>query len=359
MTRLTRSNIAHFRNLEPQQSVWGPDVNLIVGANGSGKTSFLEALHVLATGKSFIGATAREFIARGQEKTSLFTEVCTAEGALLRLGVEKTRSTTEFRADGKSVSSASALAQLLRVVPMDSQTFQLLGESPARRRALLDRTLFHVEPDYLSAFRLFHRALQQRNQALKDAAGPQTLDFWSAEFVKISEVIHQKRVSCVRSINQWLDAHSGLAGLGRIAIEYKPGWRAGTSLEKALADGLAQDRQQKVTLSGPHRGELRITCDGNLARSSVSRGQGKTICCLLVEAQLACLEGAGCEPPVLLVDDLAAELDRTARVSVLEMLLKPGRQVFLTAIDAVDLPGLEALEKATMFHVKRGRLAPA
>ena len=65
MTRLTRTNIANFRCLAAQEYVWGPGVNLIVGANGSGKTSLLEALHVLATGKSFIPATAREFIARG------------------------------------------------------------------------------------------------------------------------------------------------------------------------------------------------------------------------------------------------------------------------------------------------------
>ena len=358
MSWLARTSINDFRNLQQQEQDWQAGVHLIIGANGSGKTSFLEALHVLATGKSFIGATASEFIARGKDRANVFAEVRATDGHTFRLGVEKSRTSTEFRADGRSVTSASALASLLRVVALDAQTFQLLGESPARRRALLDRTLFHVEPDYLATFRMFHRALQQRNQALKDPQNSDTLAFWSAEFLRISEVIHHKRVSCVEWLNGWLAQHGELLGLGTIGIDYKPGWRQGVTLEAALVDGLAHDRHQKATLSGPHRGELKITCNGSLARSSVSRGQAKSICCLLVEAQLARLNDAGCDVPVVLIDDLAAELDRNARKSVLGMLLKPDRQVFLTAIDSADMQGVTAIQDAAMFHVKQGRLSP-
>lgn len=353
MSTLEEVRITDFRNLREVDLKFSEGLNIIAGRNGSGKTSLLEAIHVLASGKSFTGASATDFISRGASASTISGLVRT-NGRSVAVGIEKGPVGTVCRAGGEGVKSASVLAELLPVISLDAQLFQLVGNTPAYRRSLLDRTLFHVEPKYLSVFKACHRALQQRNDGLRAGLTTAELEFWTEEFALHGEKLHQFRELCVEELNDWLKGQHLLGEGQQLALEYRSGWRVGTSLTQALADSGGRESHLRTTLVGPHRAELRVTMNGMPVRQVISRGQSKVVACVLVEAQLACLAARGRPMPILLIDDICAELDGPARFNVLEMLVKPDRQAFVSVIDREWLPAGSYSASAAMFHVERG-----
>lgn len=358
MPFLRALRVQDFRNIRRAEFRFQAQVSVIEGVNGSGKTSLLEAIHVLATGRTFTGGVAADFISRGVENTILSGEVET-DGSSVRLGVEKTRSATVCRADGAAVRSASLLLAYLPVLSLDAHLYQMVSNSPAYRRSLLDRTLFHVEQDYLELFKKFHRAMQHRNELLRNGQSAQMMGYWNEEFAHLGAAMDEKRQACVDGLNERLTAMEPWSGAGRgsLRLEYRSGWRSGTSLIEALAESAARESEWKTTVVGPHRAELRITVDGMAARQKVSRGQAKRIACLLVAAQLGLLDQKAQVNPILLIDDLSAELDRAAQEVVLATLLTGKRQAFITTIDYAQLPQAHYLTHAQRFHVEHGQFS--
>jgi len=353
MSKLEEVRVKDFRNLRDVALKFGPSLNVIAGRNGSGKTSLLEAINVLASGKSFTGASASDFITKGSSASTI-SGVIGKSGRSIAVGIEKSAGSTVCRANGEGVRSASILAELLPVVSLDAQLFQLVGNSPAYRRSLLDRTLFHVEPDYLGVFKAYHRALQQRNDGLRTGISADELEFWNQELAVHGERLHGFRERCVLELNQWLEHHPLWPDGQILVLDYRSGWKSELSLLRALVDSSGRESHLRTTLVGPHRAELRVISDGAPVRQVISRGQAKLVACVLVEAQLACLAARGRAPPVLLIDDICAELDQNARAEVLEMLLKPGRQAFVSVIDNKWLPDGSYSSDALLFHVERG-----
>ncbi|MSQ69572.1 MAG: DNA replication and repair protein RecF [Gammaproteobacteria bacterium] len=354
MATLERLWVEAFRNIAQLEKVFSADVNVVIGPNGSGKTSFLDAIHLLATARSFTGSSATDYIGRGHAKTTVGGGIRSAEGTSATLGVEKTGTTTICRVDGENVRSASLLSKYITVLPLHARLFQLLDDTPAQRRALLDRVLFHVEPQYLETYKRFHRAVQQRNELLKAGQRPAEFEFWDDEFVTAGELLNSRRSACADDLNGWLVARPHLRELGPVSLAYRPGWKSEQTLREALQDSYSRERLLKNTTVGPHRAELKVLAGGRLARNAVSRGQAKLLTCLLVEAQLAYLENHGRAAPILLIDDIAAELDSRSRAIVLPMLLKSGRQAFVTAIDAAQVPPALDSINSTVFHVEHG-----
>ena len=357
MATLERLWVEDFRNIAALEMAFSNNLNVVLGPNGSGKTSFLDAIHVLATGRSFTGSTASDFIRRGQEKSIVGGHIRNPDGVRASLGVEKTGATTHCRVDGESVRSASVLSRHVTVLPLHARLFQLLDDTPAQRRALLDRVLFHVEPLYLETYKRFHRAVQQRNELLKAGQRPAEFEFWDEEFLAAGESLNNSRLGCVAHLNGWLAERHQILELGTVGLAYRSGWRADQTLREALKENRQRELLVKSTTIGPHRAELKVLADERLARNAVSRGQAKLLTCLLVEAQLAYLEEHGRPTPILLVDDIAAELDSRSRAIVLPMLLKPGRQAFVTAIDFDQVPADLGNLSLTLFHVEQGVLS--
>jgi len=353
MALLAEVSIRDFRNISDQRLEFARNLNVIVGRNGSGKSSLLGAVSVLGPGKACTGATASDFVAKGCQ-SSMVTGTVEVAGCRVSVGVEKTRSATTCRVDGQAVRSASSLAGYLPLVSLDAQLFQMAANAPAYRRGILDRTLFHVEQDYLVLFQRYFRALQNRNQLIRRNSDDDELRYWTEEFLTQGEELDRLRRKCVDRLNVNLRSSADLTELGEVSLLYAAGWREGATLVGALQESRDRERVLGATTVGPHRAGLKILLNEVPIRQTTSRGQSKLIACLIAEAQVRALEAGGGESPLLLVDDLCAELDRDSQERSLSLLLKENRQVFITAISGEDLTIPSGSYDARKFHVKHG-----
>lgn len=362
---LTRLTVSAVRNLEPLELHPDPGLNLVLGGNGAGKTSLLEAIHLLAYGRSFRGRVRDGLVRSGAEALEVFVEwtVAGASGpATRRAGLRHGGQAWEGRLDGEPVDQLGRLCAALEVVTFEPGSHALVEGGGEPRRRFLDWGLFHVEPGFLPVWRRYQRALKQRNALLKSGAGDALLDSWDRELAEAGEPFGRYRRAYLDLLRPWLQpAISRLApSLGSGELVYQPGWR---EEELSLADALlvARDRDRAVghTTVGPHRADWRVVLDIAPNREPLSRGQGKllALCCLMAQAQAHA--GARGSWPVMLLDDLASELDPNHQRRVLAFLQESGAQVFITGTVPPEGLGTLAADRTVMFHVERGEVRPA
>lgn len=355
---LTSLAVHHVRRIASAQMQVAGTSNVVHGANGSGKTSLLESIHYLATARSFRTSRAREVITRGEESLVVSGLLKDGSGREYRIGVEKTTSSTRLKLNGENLSVASTVARLMPVLTFNTESHLLLDGGPSNRRALIDRLLFHVEQDYLDALKTYHRGLKQRNSLLRRRAPIQQLAAFEQQLSDTAAGINQWRSDCVAKVNEFLRNSPLCNGIGELHLDYRRGWPEGEALLESLERSRPKDYDSGNTSYGPHRAELRIRIDGNAAKSIVSRGQGKLIISAIISAQAHYLGQFAAEKPILLIDDLASELDRDARQRAVDSLLATKAQCFFTAIEATDLPtGL--IGASRLFHVEHGVVSAA
>ncbi|MCG8416283.1 MAG: DNA replication/repair protein RecF [Pseudomonadales bacterium] len=333
-----------------------PSLNLIHGENGSGKTSLLEAVHVLATGKSFRSSLVDPLIQEGAPEAVIFAE----NTEHTSFGLKKPRNQKhQLKLGGTTQTNWDEVARAIPTQILDSGSFQLLEGGPKARRRFLDWGVFHVEPQFVESWRRSRKALANRNRLLKSHPldEPQ-LEPWNQELVTSAEKMHAARRSYMEQlIPVFQDIHVQLVGqnLSDLTIEYKRGWDEESGLAEALKVNLAQDLKYGSTQLGPHRADIEMRIGKRKAIELLSRGQQKLLVCALKIAQGKLLSAAIGRQCIYLVDDLPAELDRENRERVLTQLLKLDSQLFVTCVDltALDFIRLEPPKLAT-FHVERG-----
>jgi DNA replication and repair protein RecF len=348
---IQRLQIEGFRNLNAARLDPSPGLNRLIGPNGAGKTSALEAIHFLATGRSFRRSGSSGLRRDGTEDAVLFAKI--GDGACHRLGVRLTGGGREMRLDGATVSGFAAFAEVLRTVHYTPEGHQLASGGPRERRRFLDWGLFHVEPGFLELARRYHRALQQRNRWLK--ADPGGGDPWADQLAAAGEEIVRRRQAYVERLEtQARLLYNELGGFGTLGMRLEQGWAEGRSLQEALARD--RDRFADTTRSGPHRGDLVLTLDGAPARERASRGQQKVVILALRLAQLALSAEANGEPPVFLLDDVGSELDPERREAAMAILGRYGRQVFVTSTEDALCPLPSGGGSTATFRVCEGTI---
>jgi len=355
--RLTALDVHDVRVVEAAALEPCGGINLIVGANAAGKTSLLEAIHLLSTGRSFAATRPTRLVGWGGGPLRIVARVQSGSGALHRLGLERgATGAALMRVDGRSAERVAELARLLPVVAIHPDSHGLIGGAPAERRRLLDLGLFHVERAFHASWQTFRRALAQRNAVIRAGAGSAELDAWDRELADAGLAIDRMRRAYVEGLASEVDALMPelLGAPGRVELTYRPGFDAEVGLHESLRRSRGRDREQHTTTVGPQRADLRVRLDGRDVRQRVSRGQQKLLVYLLRLAQARQLAGAeGC---VLLLDDPGAELDVEHRGRVMAAVLGIGVQAFVTAVDLAAVPLPSAVE-SKVFHVEQGRVA--
>jgi DNA replication and repair protein RecF len=343
----------NFRCLAEIEFEADPLYNLIVGPNGSGKTSILEAIGYLGRGKSFRGAPTTNLIRHGEEAFVLFGRVLDGERRAA-VGVRNSAAGLEVRVDGLAGGGSAALAEALPLQIIDPDVHDLVAGAPDGRRRYLDWLAFHVEHGYLENWRRFRRALKQRNAALRAGASKAVIDNWSTEFCEYARTIDDGRRAALAVATDALeDMAEALLG-GKTRFEYRPGWPEERALAELLAASVERDLQQGSTQHGPHRGDLKLIHDERQARKLVSRGQQKLLACAMVLAAAETAQAALERPLLLLLDDPAAELDGDSLARLMDRVAALGCQVIATSLEA-ETPIFG--DSAAVFHVEHGRLA--
>ncbi|MFZ5722193.1 MAG: DNA replication/repair protein RecF [Pseudomonadota bacterium] len=354
---IARLDGSGLRNLQPF-SLQPALLNVLAGDNGSGKSSTLEALHLLATGRSFRGSKVDGAIAHGQAGATFFALGREPGGREHRYGYHKPRGEEpEIRIDGEAAGLGDIAAALpVRFIGPGSE--ELLEGEPAIRRGFLDWILFHVEQSYLGLWRRANRALAQRNALLKQRAAPAALKPWTRELAEASLRIAELRQSALTDLQAELQPLlPRFAFIEAITLQY-----ARTGQPESDADWLeleARERELGYSLFGFQRDDLRIRVAEGMAREILSRGQRKVLVYALLLAEAALVRRKTGKISVLLLDDLCSELDRNNAAEVLRLVLDTGMQAFITVLDPHELDGLlPATTDRKMFHVEQGLIRP-
>ena len=353
MLRVSRLRVERLRILSALELEDLGDRVWLVGPNGAGKTSVLEALFLLGHGRSFRAGGLGSVVQSGARELSVFAELERGDDRH-RLGLRRRVGEWEARLDGCAVSSLVDLFRRLPVLVFDPESHSLVAGPGDERRRYLDWGLFHVEREFLSTWRRFQRALQQRNVLLKHGQRDE-MAAWNRELGEWGQALDHLRRRQVASLVEHVHAVAGLLApeLGATAVSYQPGWRSeGLSLAEALAASEARDLQVGHTTVGPHRADLLVRFERLDAREHLSRGQQKLVALVLKLAQGALHAERLGSWPVLLMDDLGSELDAIHHARCLSHLAGLPAQCWLTATHA---PPDRSAGDSSLFHVEQGR----
>ncbi len=329
-----------------------PGGNLFKGVNGAGKTAVLEAVHLLATGRSFRPGGPRGLIRHGE--SGLRIRVRLDSGLWLALE-RSTSGGFRGRRGSDAVRRMSDLARELPVQLLLPDAAELVFGGPGERRSALDWGLFHVEHGFQALSREYTQSLKQRNALLRRSQLSGTrpdkeLSVWTHKVAEAGEQLTQMRLDYVERLSgQFAATLHSLSPELNLTIDYQPG-HSPEQLLVQLEEDTLRELKLGTTKFGPHRADLRIRLMDRLAGSVLSRGQGKIAAFSMRLAQAKDLRDQAGIAPVFLVDDLGAELDRPHNERLFQVLRDLDSQVLATT--AMDQ--LSWGEDWQLFHVEQG-----
>ncbi len=355
---LERLGILDFRNLAEVELETTGRVLLLHGPNGSGKTSLLEAIHYLATGRSFRTHLVEPLIRSGCARFVLRADLRSEDRVTHRLGLERSRRQVRRRLDGEDQRSQLPLSRLFPVLAIHPDTHLLVSGPPSLRRRFMDWGCFHHDEDFAGVWSRYARLARHRAQLLRGQAPTTELRAIDRTMVPLADRLHRARLEFLSRFAPVWQAH--LAEFSRelpldLELVYLRGWGEDLSFEDSLSLNLTRDRKLGRTTTGPHRASFHLLAAGQPAGRVLSRGQQKLLAIALAIAQASLLSQARDCAPLLLVDDLASELDRHHIERVASHLSALPSQVVLTSVDprAFEESGIRP---ERVFHVKHGEV---
>ena len=336
-------SVRNFRNLSGQVLTFGKTTNAILGANGAGKTSLLEAMIVLGNLRSFRTTSLRRVVRHNESSFRLVGTVSSGGRThrlelIVKIGSPITRT---LLIDGATADIERYL-QLFPVFAITAQDRELVTGGPEGRRSMLDRFVFLLRPAHLDQLRSYRRLLQQRNAALVGQSSDAEIEAWEAPLAAAAAAIIEARargaeILAERFAEVWRELSRG--DQTKITTEYRSeAWSSPADGPKKVEDLYRQrynetrtrDRQQGFTGDGPHRHDLGLKTAGRSVRYVLSSGQTKGVAAALRLATLAQVEKERNERFPVIVDDVDAELDGAALTLLVEHLGNE-RQLFLSS----------------------------
>ena len=369
---VTRLVLTDFRNYRSARLELDPDPVVLSGLNGAGKTNLLEAMSFLSPGRGLRNARLSDIDRRdgGEASASgwaVAATVATRRGPVAigtgRIGAEGERRTV--RIDSEPAKSQAALGERLGVLWLTPQMDRLFIEGPTGRRRLLDRLVLGLDPAHAARVARYEQALRERSRLLRDGSDDAVWlgaleEIMAAEGVAVAAArrdaverldrvcgtaegaFPRARLTLIGTLESWLDT------IPALAVEER--FRA------ALAQSRASDALSGGTGLGPHRSDLGVFhAEKGIAAEAASTGEQKALLIAILLAQARLQRAVRGEPPLLLLDEVAAHLDATRRASLFEVLAGLESQAWITGTDAALFAPLNGA--ARFLTVRDGALS--
>lgn len=359
---LQELQLSNFRNFTQAKIKPAKGVNLLVGANASGKTSILEAIYFFSLARSFRSKKLNNLIQHEQEGFTVFALLGQTAANSYSLGMQRQtkEAETSILLNGQKPTGIAELTSLLPMQLINPEAFRLLEGSPSERRHFIDWGVFHVEPSFVFTWRRFQQALKQRNSLLRRGRiEVLQLQVWEEEVAKQGELITLSRQTYLQELKPIFNRllTDFLPSL-QVELSFLRGWDKNLNLLDSLSQARNKDMEQGFTQTGPQRADMRLTVNGYPAMEVLSRGQLKLTVSALKLAQGELLRLKNNKRCIYLVDDLPAELDRQHRKVFCSILEQQASQVFITGVDAQALSdGWQQPENIAWFHVEHGEVS--
>jgi len=362
---LTHLSLRGYRNLEPLDLDFPSGITVLWGRNAQGKTNLLESVYLCCLGRSHRPLREQNLIREGETQAFVGARVRQRDGIHTVEIALSAPHKKAIRVNGTAIRRMSELMGHTTAVIFSPEDLQLIREGPSARRRFMDTTLSQIYPSYCLNLQQYHKALASRNDLLRTAAHQpeqkEMLFVWDEQLADLgSRLVLARRdflenLACMAG-----DIHSSVSdGHEKFLLEYNPDITGedGQDIRQNLLSALERSRERDLRLqstqAGPHRDDMEVLLNGSSARNQASQGQVRTCAISIKLAQMHWMKQATGEMPILLLDDVYSELDRSRR----ELLQKTisGAQTILTCTD-MDTAVLPQDGTAQVLRMDAGRI---
>ena len=353
--------LQNYRNYDYLSAKFYKGCNIIYGENGQGKTNILESIYMCAFGKSHKSSKEREIIKNGAEEAHVKAEF-SSELNSHRVDIHLRKNKSKGMAlDRVPMKRFGELYGNILVVMFSAEDLDIVRRSPSDRRKFIDLELCQIDPIYVNNLINYNKLLEQRRELFKQLeekndihAFQDTLDLWDLQLCEFGSQIIKRRREFIEELNDIIfEIHYDITG-GRekLKIVYEP-----SSDEEHFYEDLLKNRERdqyyKQTYQGPHRDDLSFY-DGNTdLKIYGSSGQQRSCALSLKLSEISIIEKLKKEKPVLLLDDVLSELDRSRQTQLIKSLKNIQTIITCTGMDEFIE---EKIGEAHKMHIERGRI---
>jgi len=365
---LSTLTLTNFRNYRSLTLDCGEQSNLFLGANGQGKTNLLEAIYYLCVARSCREAQDKDLVTLEGDHFLIKGIGISATGYDVELEIRyATRTGKKVLINDQPQRTLSDLFGSMAAVVMSPDDRRLVQGSPGNRRRFLDMAIAQTSPQYLTTLQNYRRVVRQRNEALRfqqfRSDDTQDLELWNVQLIDLGSRIIRKRQEVIINLDEEARQLHRVISDGReeLSVRYNASflYEDATGIESAFRTSLnraeKEERARGVTVVGPHRDDVHLTINGVTLSAFGSQGQHKTAATAIKLAEARFMWQQMQTPPLLLLDDIFAELDNTRTSRLIELLPDYG-QVFITAAKESDFGPYG--DQFRQFSVQGGTVLP-
>jgi DNA replication and repair protein RecF len=365
-------HLRHFRNYQEQQVEFTAPKTILVGDNAQGKSNLLEAVEFLATLRSHRTFRDRDLVQEGEELAQISASLKRDTGISTLNLILRRNGRRTVNLNGENLRRQMDFLGVLNAVQFSSLDLELVRGGPEGRRHWLDTLLIQLEPIYAHILQQYHQVLRQRNAFLKrnvetlyTTSLQSELAIWDAQLAAAGTRVIRRRERAIQRLapiaKKW---HASISGSKEILqIKYSPNVPLEQNYPEKVQQAFLEKLQQRTmaelhqgtTLVGPHRDEVELIINQTPARQYGSQGQQRTLVLALKLAELQLIEEVVGEPPLLLLDDVLAELDPSRQNQLLDTI----QDRFQTIITTTHLGAFDSqwLNSSQILYVKTGKIS--